>query len=126
MRYVVSICSNSEAELHVRNARETIRETFPCVRFSSVRVTEPQGVGYPKELMFWNSVAVFDCNWGREPLKAWLKNLETREGRTDETRQKKIVPLDLDIIMIDGKIVHDDYERFGFLRNLIDELKVIV
>ncbi len=123
MKYLVSISSNFTPEVHIPAIKQMLASTFLNVQFSSQVVTEPQGSGYPEERKFTNCAALFDSNLDEKSLKECLVDEELRCGRTKEMREKKLVPIDLDIIMVGDQIVHKDYQRFPFLRKLVAELR---
>lgn len=125
MKYVISISSNFDSEKRIEEAKKMIEKTFLNVKFSREEITEPMGEGYPRERKFRNCAALFESVLDLDSLKECLRDEEIRAGRTQELRKQKVVPLDLDIIMVGDRIVHKDYERFGFLRKMIAELKPI-
>ena len=125
MNYVISISSNYNAEENIARAKEILSKEFSNVRFSSSVNTDPVGNGYP-DMKYTNSAVSLHSPLTPEQLDSFLKSIEVKLGRTCELRLKKIVPIDLDIIIIDKHIVHKDYKRFPFLRRLIAEIRPFI
>jgi 2-amino-4-hydroxy-6-hydroxymethyldihydropteridine diphosphokinase len=119
-RYIISIGSNFHAEASVEGIRRQLRMLFGEVAFSPFEWTPPIGKHYT--LPFYNGAAAFDSDLPPEKLMAMLKSVETDAGRRPEMKQAGIVPADLDIIVVDNKIVHNDYHRFFFVKEAVDRL----
>lgn len=90
------------------------------LKLSSQLETSPFGSGYPAN--FQNVVAWFQCENDFESLNFQLKEIESELGRTAEMKIKKLVPIDLDIVIWNNEIVRDDYYKFPFLKELIGEI----
>lgn len=82
--------------------------------------TIPFGNGYTAN--FQNIVALFFCELELENLNAKLKEIENKLGRNAEMKAKKLVPIDLDIVIWNKTIVRDDYYKFPFLQELISQI----
>ena len=119
-RYIVSIGSNFHPEQNVAKAQQLITTYFDEVHFVHCRWTLPVGDIYQSN--FYNTAAAFSTPLSAEALKRQLKLFEAQIGRTPEQKPAGIVPIDLDIIACNGRIVHADYERFPFVKEAVDEL----
>jgi 2-amino-4-hydroxy-6-hydroxymethyldihydropteridine diphosphokinase len=66
-----------------------------------------------------NAVAKIKTSMKPAQLKSFLKKTEKQMGRIPHSED---VVIDLDIILADGKVVHEDYEKRKYLRELIGKI----
>ncbi|MBO6005948.1 MAG: 2-amino-4-hydroxy-6-hydroxymethyldihydropteridine diphosphokinase [Paludibacteraceae bacterium] len=125
MEYIISISSNEQAEKNIALTKEILENEFDNVKFASVAVTDPVGENYP-DRKFHNTAVSLTSRLDTDELKCFLRSVEERLGRTPELKKQKIVPVDLDIIIVGHQIVHKDYANFPFLRKLIAEIRPFV
>lgn len=118
---IISLSSNAEVGKNIPQAKALLEERFSDISFSSQIETSPFGQGYKAN--FQNLVACFSCSESEEDINSLLKQIEARLGRTPELKAQKIVPIDLDIILWNQSVVRDDYYRFPFLLELINQLR---
>jgi len=123
-RYIVSIGSNSDAEQKTYEVRQILTDLFDNVAFSAFRWTSPVGAHYTQP--FYNGAVCFESNLDAVDLKAQLKTIETKLGRTPEQKKEGIVPMDLDIIVCNEEIIHPDYQRFPWVKEAVDSLSPLV
>ncbi|MBP5306966.1 MAG: 2-amino-4-hydroxy-6-hydroxymethyldihydropteridine diphosphokinase [Paludibacteraceae bacterium] len=119
--YVVSVSSNDHASENVRRAVYLLKEAFGKVNQSRVVETDPIGEGYPP-CVFSNAAVCFRSSLDREAVRRLLKEIEHKLGRDEAKRRKHLVPVDLDVIVAGGRVVHEDYERLPFLKGLVAEV----
>ena len=115
--YVISIGSNSgnnSAIQNVKTAFEFLKQKFDAVIFSDIIPT--RAVGTVIDCVFFNAVAGIKTQINPVQLKLFLKETEKKMGRVPHSEE---VIIDLDIILADGKIVHEDYKNREFIRELI-------
>lgn len=118
--YIVSIGSNSNAEHNVTCVQILLKEAFTNVRFSDFQWIPAIGEHYTQP--FYNGAVCIESSLTALELKPKLKAMEVRLGRTPEQKALGIVPMDLDIIVCNGEIVHPDYNRFPFVKEAVDSL----
>lgn len=116
--YIVGIGSNFNKELNVKLAQSILAERFPDIVFSEVLQTE--GVGVKEPCVYHNGVALINDETDADELKSYLKATEKRLGRT---RGTAVVAIDLDIISVDGAIVHKDFDKYPFLKPLMAQVQ---
>ncbi len=118
-KYIISIGSNSDCAIqNVKTAFEFLKQKFDTVTFSDIIPTQP--VGMETDCLFFNAVAEVKTPIQPLPLKLFLKEIEKQMGRLPHSKE---ILIDLDIILTDGKIVHEDYENRDFIRELIKTLE---
>ncbi len=125
MEYIISISSNEQADKNIALTKEILEKEFSNVKFSSVINTKPVGEGYPQRY-FTNTAVSLTSRLNEDEMKDFLRSVEEKLGRTPELKKQKIVPVDLDIIIVGHQIVHKDYANFSFLRKLIAEIRPFV
>lgn len=118
--YVLSIGSNLEPREQrikgVEVALEWLRTKLMNVKASSVYETpEVHGIGTP----YFNSVLAGDTPLELEELNEMLKEYELSHGRDAESRVRKIVPIDIDIVICDDRIIRprdyaQDFFKIGY------------
>lgn len=118
--YIVSIGSNFNAEQNVTCVQILLKEAFTDVRFSDFQWIPAIGEHYTQP--FYNGAVCFESSLTPSELKPILKEMEARLGRTPKQKALGIVPMDLDIIVCNGALIHIDYERFPFVKNAVDAL----
>jgi 2-amino-4-hydroxy-6-hydroxymethyldihydropteridine diphosphokinase len=118
---ILMLGSNANAEMNIELAKEKISEYYEIVSMSSTITTQPFGKQYRSR--FQNEAIKILSDETAEETKATFKLIETELGRTDTSKEKGIIPIDIDLILWNGTIVHKDYERFDFVRKCIDEIE---
>ncbi|MCH5245593.1 MAG: 2-amino-4-hydroxy-6-hydroxymethyldihydropteridine diphosphokinase [Muribaculaceae bacterium] len=108
---VISIGSNSDdrsqkVELAIEFLREILRDTHVST------VYESEAFNHNDKAPYTNAVVVGKTVITMETLNLSLKEFETQSGRDSTARANGIVPIDLDIVIWDGRIIrNDDFER---------------
>ena len=95
IRVFLSLGSNQNPEENLSKGIKELKEEFKLRQISSLYITEnvKEKQNSPK---FYNQVAELDVNIPFSELRSKLKSIESELGR--ESGNKKVVPLDLDIL----------------------------
>ncbi len=119
-RAVISAGSNISPDANMRAAEKMLAEEQVLVKASRPRRTAPVPPG--RGAQYLNRAFLIETDLSMKELRSRLKDMERRLGR--ERSEDKFAPrtMDLDIIVYDGVIVDDDYERYDFVREAVDEL----
>jgi 2-amino-4-hydroxy-6-hydroxymethyldihydropteridine diphosphokinase len=72
------------------------------------------------DCVFFNAVARIKTSMKPALLKSLLKEIEKQMGRTPSSEE---ILIDLDIILVNGKIIHEDYMNRKFIRELIQTIE---
>lgn len=109
---VLSVASNMpDGQKKLTETLDWLEQSFPPMRCSRAYGTK----ALHGHSTYWNAVAMVWCNMSCERLNQVLKQREADEGRTEEMRKKKMVPIDIDIVVFDGKILRPiDFEQDFF------------
>lgn len=119
MEVVLSLGSNDgDRHANVASAIKWLQETLERCRSSSIYETEAIGGGYP----YMNAVAKGEWNGTAEELDSLCKEYERRHGRDQKARMLKRVPVDIDIVIVDGIVVRQRDYGFDYFRRGLNEL----
>jgi len=119
-RAVISAGSNISPEANMRAAEEILAEEQVLVKASRPRRTAPVPPGHGGRYL--NRAFLIETALGMEELRGYLRDIESRLGRRRSSDRHAPRTMDLDIIVFDGVIVDDDYYRYDFVRDAVDEL----
>ncbi len=109
---LLGLGSNINPEHHLKGAAQALRKKFPTVQFSSVYQSAAVGMDGDD---FLNACCLFEHDLVQAELLVWLKALEDKHGRDRSEGSWKPRTLDLDILMVDGKVVDDDLYKYGHI-----------
>jgi len=113
--------SNSNANQNLELSKEKLLEYFEIVSQSMRITTRPTGNQYVDD--FQNEAIKILSDETANETKIILKQIEIELGRTPESKKSGIIPIDIDLIFWNEKLLHEDYNRFDFVRICIDEIK---
>lgn len=111
--YYVSIGTNYNSEFNIGVAHLLISACFPNSTFSKVLRTE--GIGLSYQCWYLNQMVKIESSLNQDQMVFAMKELEKQVGRKKHSRN---VALDLDIVEVNGTIVHKDYDKYPFLAQL--------
>ncbi|MCM1519117.1 MAG: 2-amino-4-hydroxy-6-hydroxymethyldihydropteridine diphosphokinase [Pseudoflavonifractor sp.] len=98
----------------VTDAISWVREMFGCVTASSVYET-PALNG--RDADYLNVVVYAMTDKDMETVNMMLKEYERRCGRTPQSKSRGEIPIDIDIVVWDGKVIRDrDFKCDYFCR----------
>ena len=119
-RAYISVGSNIEPEKHIAQAREMLAAEENLIQVATAIKTAPDG--YQDQPDFLNTAFLVATALDLEAFNAYLKRLEIRLGRIKGAIKSGPRVIDLDIIIWDGVVVHDDYPEKSYVSTAIDEL----
>lgn len=111
----IGLGSNTpDRELQIEQAIIFIRGILTDATVSTVYESEAFN---GKDKPYLNAVIHGKSSVSEHELEKRLKDFEQRQGRTSEESQKGIIPIDLDVVIWDSRIVRPkDFERHYFNR----------
>jgi len=122
-RAYLSLGSNVDAERHLAEALQALRERFGALDVSPT--WRSAAVGF-EGAAFLNNAAAFECDLDRDSLRAWLRALEDASGRDRTLPRYADRTLDLDIALwCEGDrcttdLTREEFERAHVLAPLAD------
>lgn len=116
----LSLGSNIEAKANILKAVELLKEQLTILMVSSVWESASADCCYPD---FLNLSMLVSTSLEARPLKQQLlRPLEARMGRVRTADKNAARPIDIDIILYDGKVLDPDLWRQVYLAIPISEL----
>lgn len=116
MRAIISLASNSgDKKSNLNRMVDEIRKQCRILRYSGEYLTDAtDGTSSP----YLNAVAEIESEERADVLDKKFKEIEIMLGRDEESRRRKEVPCDIDIVEADGKILRkkdsmQQYYRIG-------------
>lgn len=118
---IVSVGSNIEPEHNLRSARDILRDEMTLLGEARVIRTKPDG--YQDQADFLNGAWLLETELPYDEFNRYLKDVERRLGRVKGPIKSGPRCIDLDIIIWDGRVVHDDYiQKKHYVVGPVDEL----
>ncbi len=116
---VIMLGSNTDMNM-LLSAISMLEDWFDVIAVSEIRKTTAIGEHYQSP--FYNQAIRIKTEYDREETIRIFKKTEKKLGRTAESKKEGIVPIDIDLIVWNGEICHDDYYRFDFVKKCVDEI----
>jgi 2-amino-4-hydroxy-6-hydroxymethyldihydropteridine diphosphokinase len=118
--YIISIGSNApDAYERVKETAGLLKSDFVDSIFSGIIQT--RGVDVDVACFFQNAVALVKTAANPDDFKIHLKNIEKKMGRSSHL---PFVLIDIDIIVINNHIVHPDFQKRKYIRELLESLPI--
>ena len=105
--YLVSVGSNIEPRKHMAECEAILAAETQLLGVADYIDTEPDG--FKDQPWFVNGAYYIASPLVHADFKAYLKEVEDRLGRVKGPIKSGPRTMDLDIITVDGKVVHNDF-----------------
>lgn len=119
-RYLISVGSNIEPQKHMAECEEILQAETDFLGKADYIDTEPDG--FKDQPWFVNGAFYIHSPLPHPEFKAYLKAVEDRLGRVKGPIKAGPRTMDLDIITVDEKVVHNDYFKKSYVHIPIDQL----
>lgn len=119
-RCILCIGSNYHAETYMGMAEKLLGQRFPYIRWGKIVKTLPEG-GI-RSAAYLNRAVLLDTTWDAGTLRNFFKEIEKACGRTSTSKQTGIVPLDIDLLMIDNTVCKPSDMQKRYVRQALREL----
>ncbi len=117
----IMLGSNTNPIINLELAKDNLSLYFQIVSCSIMLSTEPVGSHYLSP--FLNIALEVQSRYMLEETKLILKRIEVEMGRTQNSKQQGLIPIDIDLIFWNDDLLHRDYERFSFVKACVDQLR---
>jgi 2-amino-4-hydroxy-6-hydroxymethyldihydropteridine diphosphokinase len=117
---VISLGSNIEPEQNMKKAIGFIMENFSLISKSELEWTKPRG--FLDQPDFLNGVVLIETELSRRELHERLKDIEKKLGRVKTDNKAGPRTIDLDVIVWNGEIVHDDFNNYDFVKKAVSDI----
>ena len=119
-RCILCIGSNYHAETYMKMAEQLLSQRFPYIRWGKMIKTIPENTRHPAPYL--NRAAQVETNWDAKTLREYFKCIEKAYGRTSTSKQTGIIPIDIDLLMIDGIVLKPEDMKKRYVRQALQEL----
>ena len=119
-RAIIGIGSNIHPKKNIKKVLKKIQAGHRIIKKSRFSNTEP--IGYLEQPDFMNGVIMIETDLHQDQLKAWLLDTERDMGRIRGDHKYGPRPIDLDIIIWNGKVVEEDIYERQFLKDAVLEV----
>lgn len=120
-RAVVCFGSNVDARSNIARALELMAGEFTVLARSGVERTRP--VGRKNQPDFLNGAVLLETPMDCDAVVRKLHDIEHNLGRArDPEDPDGPRTIDLDLVVWNGQVVHDDYRNRAYVRRAVDEL----
>lgn len=117
---IVAAGSNIDPQKNIALAREILARDFEVVAETAFVSTKP--VGYARQPDFLNGAFLVHTELKLEPLRRHLKKIEDTLGRRRGVLTFGPRPVDLDIVVWNGKLLDPDFYDREYLKKAVLEL----
>ena len=117
---IIGLGSNIHPEENISEAIRLLGESVTILKVSNLVRTSP--VGITEQPDFINGAIKILTGYSKDNLLPILKHIEDALGRNRSLPKFGPRTIDLDIIVWNGEIIHDDYYLRDFIRNSVQEL----
>ncbi len=119
-RAVIAIGSNIHPRKNLALALAELAAHHTLLAKSRFVRTKP--VGGARGANFLNGAVLIETNLDRRALRAWLRGLESQLGRARSPDKNAPRTIDLDIVIWNGRIVHEDVRTRPFVAKAVQEV----
>ena len=117
---IVSVGSNIDPEENILRAIDLIRDEQRLIAESKMIQTKP--VGLVDQPDFINGALLIETELDSTAFNQFLKTVESRLQRIKGAENFGPRTIDLDIIVWDSRVVHDDFRNYDHTRIPVSEL----
>ncbi|MDP4240611.1 MAG: 2-amino-4-hydroxy-6-hydroxymethyldihydropteridine diphosphokinase [Bacteroidota bacterium] len=118
---IIMLGSNTNATENMELVLNRLIVCFEIIGISSQLNTEPYGQGFSDN--FHNRAIKLISNETMDKTIAIFKQIEVDMGREYRSKLSGIIPIDIDLIFWNDILVRDDYNRFEYVRNCVNEIR---
>ncbi|MCC8154532.1 MAG: 2-amino-4-hydroxy-6-hydroxymethyldihydropteridine diphosphokinase [Tannerellaceae bacterium] len=116
-RCIIGLGSNYDKEANTEKAISLLKLYFNQIQFSVPVLTSPiPENNYTDDYL--NCVAVARTAESREIILTYLKETEKLLGRTPDSKQTGIIPIDLDLLQWNEEVLKDELSRYYIQQGL--------
>lgn len=113
--------SNQNPEENLEKAIERINEKYEVIDKSKVLITLPRTKKYKNHFLN-QAIKILSDEYYEDSVR-FFKQIESELGRTPESKEQGLMPIDIDFVFWNGEAMRDDYDKWDFVRICIDQIK---
>jgi 2-amino-4-hydroxy-6-hydroxymethyldihydropteridine diphosphokinase len=120
---IVMLGSNIHVKKNIELTLTKLAGHFKITNKSPQVNTEPVGTHISTH---FNNVALkLVSEVTLEETIAIFKQIEQEMGRNSDSKLTGIIPIDIDLIFWNEKLVHEDFNRFEYVKDCVNEIKMM-
>ena len=116
---IILLGSNTNRNL-LTEASALLTRDFEIKACSGIAETGAVGSHYLSP--FYNQAILLHSLHNRDEAVRIFKETEKKLGRTPQSKDQGIVPMDIDLIVWNGEVCHGDNFRYDFVRACVNEI----
>jgi len=117
---IIMLGSNTDSDSNMVLAVSKLVTCFEIISKSIQVITEPCGIQF--SCHFHNVAIKLKTTENQEDTISVFKRIETQMGRKWDSKLTGIIPIDIDMIFWNNILVHEDYNRYEYVKNCINEI----
>ena len=117
---IVGLGSNIEPEKNIQKAKEILSKKYTVLKESRFITTKP--IGIPRQANFINGALLITTKLNLKQLRKSLKEIEHALGRERDGNKFGPRTIDLDLLVWNGEIMHEDVNSRDFVKTSVLEL----
>ena len=117
---VVSFGSNVKPAENLERAREILETEHTLLDSSDFQWTDP--VGIKEQPDFLNGVFLMSTDMQEDDFRHYLKGIEDRLGRDRTAPKAGPRTADLDLVVWNGRVVHQDFHEAEYIQHPLQEI----
>jgi len=117
---IIMLGSNTDPDTNIELAVSKLVICFEIISKSLQVITEPFGVQFSYH--FHNAALKLRTTETLEDTITIFKGIETQLGRKSDSKLTGMIPIDIDMIFWNDNLIHEDYNRYEYVKNCIDEI----
>ncbi len=118
---IIILGSNQNPEENLEKAIERINEKYEVIDKSKVLITLPRTKKYKNHFLN-QAIKILSDEYYDDSVR-FFKQIELELGRTPESKEQGLMPIDIDFVFWNGEAMRDDYDKWDFVRICIDQIK---
>ena len=118
---IIGLGSNIDPHKNVTKARAALAERFQILESSRFSRTKP--IGYKKQPDFINGAMLIATHLDWQELRQILKEIENNLGRVRQRNSHGPRVIDLDLLVFNHQVVHQDVYERDFIRKAVTQLQ---
>ena len=115
------LCIGSNYRAVMEMAEMLLNQRFPSIRWGKLIKTLPEETSCPAPYL--NRAALLNTIWDADTLRYYFKSIEKACGRTSLSKQTGIIPLDIDLLIIDNTVLKPEDMQKHYVRQALEGLE---
>ncbi|WP_300727983.1 2-amino-4-hydroxy-6-hydroxymethyldihydropteridine diphosphokinase [uncultured Bacteroides sp.] len=120
---IICLGSNHESEAHLRQAKKILDERFEHIQWG--KTVETTAEGECAKGIYLNRAAAISSELPLEDINKIFKEIELHLGRTAKSKSEGIIPIDIDILIFDHRILKPADMDKNYVKQALESIATI-